>query len=185
MKISIDNLFDSVKDLDNNSVNHLIKAIKGNNLDGFDYLEFKHSLNNLLAIGMDKETAIKSAFVTAATVGLTEDILYNSAAHYQNVLQGEKEKFAKALQKQIDNQVDKREKQIDKLHNKINQISEKISALEQSKKEMLNLIDNAEEEIRESQTIISATQDKFQKAFNAVNQEIQEDINTYKNTLKK
>ena len=40
----------------------LFKAMEDNNLDGFDYLEFKQSLKSLEKMPMDETTRFKSAF---------------------------------------------------------------------------------------------------------------------------
>ena len=43
----------------------LFKAMEDNNLDGFDYLEFKQSLKSLEKMPMDEQTRFKSAFAMA------------------------------------------------------------------------------------------------------------------------
>ena len=68
-------IFSGIDKLDKKSVAFLLKAIKENNLPGFDYLEFKQSLNGLKKMDMDETTAIKSAFTTGSTVGLTKSKL--------------------------------------------------------------------------------------------------------------
>ncbi len=185
MNISIDNLFESAKDLDDNVVRQLVKAIEKNNLEGFDYLEFKHSLNQLTSMGVEREIAIKSAFVTASSMGLTESKLFKSAEHYQEVLQGEKQKFGLALQKQVEERIEKRKLQIEKLREKIKLIQDKINELEKNSEEMTELISTAENEIDESKEVISSTQVRFQNAFQAVSTEILQDIESYKQVLKK
>ncbi|MEM6967493.1 MAG: hypothetical protein AAF573_22205, partial [Bacteroidota bacterium] len=67
--------------LDEKSISFLTGALDRNNLPGFDYIEFKQSLAALAKLNMDEETAFKSAFATAATVGLTKGKLLETASH--------------------------------------------------------------------------------------------------------
>ena len=46
--------------------NILFGAIEANDLEGFDYLEYKESLQSLAKMNMDEETRYKSALVPAA-----------------------------------------------------------------------------------------------------------------------
>ena len=70
--------------------NVLMKALEDKNLEGFDYLEFKQSVAKMLEIGMDPDTAIKAAFGTGSTVGLTLEKLVKTAKYYTEVLQDRK-----------------------------------------------------------------------------------------------
>lgn len=184
MGISIEDLFKAAARLDKRMVGHLVRAIKENDIKGFDYLEFKHSLNKLMAMGMGEETAIQSAFVTASTMGLTQEKLTKSAEHYNAVLKEEKGKFAEALKEQVHNRVEKRKKQVDELHAKIGEIEKKVEALIKNKAEIEQLIGKAQKEIDSSEEKIKSTQEKFLEAYAAFDDEIKTDIKTYKETLK-
>ena len=48
-------------------VDNLLKAIEANNLEGFDYLEYKQSLRSLSSMDMDEATKFNSAFAMAKT----------------------------------------------------------------------------------------------------------------------
>ena len=78
----------------------LFKAMESNNLDGFDYLEFKQSLQSLSKMPMDEATRFRSAFAMAETMGATTQQLLSSANHYIDVLKSEETKFEKALANQ-------------------------------------------------------------------------------------
>ncbi len=94
----LSNVF-SADDLDPRFVDVLIKALERNNLEGFDYLEFKQSMEALEAMGQDETTAIRSTFATASTLGLTPAKLFDSAAYYQKVLLDEKSAFDASMQR--------------------------------------------------------------------------------------
>ncbi|MEZ4920023.1 MAG: hypothetical protein R2792_13045 [Saprospiraceae bacterium] len=71
---------------DEKSLTFLTQAIEKNNLPGFDYFEFKRAVSSLLQMDIDEATAYKSAFATAATMGLTKDKLLETASYYRNVV---------------------------------------------------------------------------------------------------
>ena len=83
----------------------LFKAMEAANIDGFDYFEFKQSLNNLQKVPMDEATRFKSAFAMAQTMGASADSLIKTASHYLGVLQQEANKFGEAANNQINNQI--------------------------------------------------------------------------------
>ena len=55
--------------VDSKFMNVLLKAMDNNNLEGFDYLEFKQSLKSLEKMPMDEATRYQSAFAMAKTMG--------------------------------------------------------------------------------------------------------------------
>ena len=90
----------------------LYQAMEKANQSGFDYLEFKQSLKSLQNMGMTDEVKYKSAFAMAQTMGVQKQPLLDSAAHYIQVLGIEESDFSKALQKQINEQIDLKKTQI-------------------------------------------------------------------------
>ena len=90
---------------DNKFTEMLFKAIEENNLEGFDYLEFKQSLQSLKKVETDEVKRFQSAFAMASTMGLTKSKLFESAKHYASVLGAEEKKFADAFQKQRNAQI--------------------------------------------------------------------------------
>jgi hypothetical protein len=85
--------------------NILLQAMEANNLDGFDYLEYKHSLHNLAKMAMDEKTRYQSAYAAASTMGATPAKLVKTAHFYIDVLKKEEAKFAQALANQKDKQI--------------------------------------------------------------------------------
>src|SRR5690242_18768533 len=64
----------------------LLKALEENNMDGFDFLEFKNSLKALSQMPLDEATKFRSAFATASTMGVTVAKLLDSVDYYKKVL---------------------------------------------------------------------------------------------------
>ena len=168
-------LFKSLEGLDEKSMKYLSAAIEKNNLKGFDYFEFKKSVNALKDM-LDEDTAIKSAFTTAANMGLTKEKLLQSIEHYKNVLTKEKRQFDDALKKQINQKISsKREEKLQlkehiiTLNHKIEEINKKIAAYQER-------IDSSDAEIEQAEEKIKSTQANFEKAYDNFVSEIDTDF---------
>ena len=114
-------------------VDILLKAVEKNNLDGFDYLEYKSSLQSLSGMDMDEETRYKSSMAMAKTMGATPDKLIETAKHYISTLENEKSKFQDALKSQKSKQVTGKESAIQEIEKGI---AGKMKKIEELKKEI-------------------------------------------------
>lgn len=161
---------------DNKFIDLLLKAIESKNMDGFDYLEFKQSLQSLVKLETLEEKRFQSAFAMASTMGLTKDKLFKSAQHYANVLHDEQKKFEEAFQKQKKAQIDEKESRMKTLQN---QIREKQELLEQIQKEIADSekqLSGIEDQVDKSLSKIESTHDKFYASYNLVLGQIKDDI---------
>jgi hypothetical protein len=68
MTIDLKELFQITSEINAKVADKLLAALKSAFLTEFDYLKFKKSYMSLLDLGMDEMTAMKSAFMTAATM---------------------------------------------------------------------------------------------------------------------
>ena len=154
------------------------------NIDGFDYFEFKQSLNNLQKVPMDEATRFKSAFAMAQTMGATSDNLIKTASHYLGVLQQEAGKFSDAANNQMNNQIGNKKAQIENFEAVIKQKAEQIKQLTQDidlhRKEMEQL----KQEIAQSSSKVTQTKADFDASYNLLVSYIQSDINNMKQYLK-
>ena len=76
----------------------LLGALDKNNMEGYDYLEYKQALQSLGKVGMDEATMFKSAIAMAGTLGASKEQILKTATHYMGVLEQEQQKFNQALQ---------------------------------------------------------------------------------------
>jgi len=143
---------------------------------GFDYIEFKQSLQSLGNMDMDEQTKIKSAFAMAKTMGATKSRLLETAKYYMGILENESSKFNNAVSNQINQQIGgKKEAQKDiqlSIENKNKQI-------EQLKSEIAQLeIDNetVSKEISSGKVKVLKTKNDFQTTFNLLLDKIKKDI---------
>lgn len=127
----------------------LFKAMEQANPAGFDYMEFKQSLQSLKKMSMDDATRYQSAFAMAQTMGATPEKLTQSAQQYLDVLKSEEQKFAQAVNNQRTKLIGNREGEIGKLEQNIQAKAEQIKRLNQ--------------EIEEHKKQVGQLQKKFQK----------------------
>lgn len=176
MQKKLKNIFGTNHGLDDKSVDYLTKALAKNNLPGFDYLEFKQSLAALADMGIDEATAMKSAFATAATVGLTKDKLVKTAHHYKQILATEKNQFDEALGNQLNKRVNSKRQEVEKLKVQIGKWKEQISKLETQIAQSQNTIDHADENISAEMSKIEATKTNFEHAYQSIENQVDKDI---------
>jgi hypothetical protein len=131
MHIDLKDLFDlQSTDYDPQIVLAILENVKEGSQEGFDYLKFRYSLINLLKMNMDIATSIKSAFMTASTMGLNKDKLLASLAYYEGLIQKQKEDFTITLRSQILKNVDAPKAELQKLDHLKEENMRKIAALQ-------------------------------------------------------
>lgn len=135
--IDIKKLMGDTSALDKRSSDALVKALKDNHIAEFDYLKFIHSVDTLTGMNIDEDTAYKSAFATAKTMGFTKEAFRKTTRHYLTVLSAQRESFADALKRQrtdkLSNQSDRNEaikKKVEAHKAKIKKLQEEIVTYE-------------------------------------------------------
>ena len=142
---------------DDRSLEFLVNAIEQNNLPGFDYFEYKRAVTTLLGMGIEEANAHKSAFATAAVIGLTKDKLVETAGYYRNLLTKEKDKFDQALQNQTKGKITDRKEEIKRLNDQIERHKTEIVRLQEE-------IANYRVQIEQSESAVKGEQEKIDKA---------------------
>jgi chromosome segregation ATPase len=162
--------------LDERSMESLTQALVRENLPGFDYIEFKQALFNLQTIGIAEETAFKSAFATASTMGLTKEKLLKTANHYKQILLKEKQSFDSALQKQIDQRVEGKRREVETLKKQVEEYRAKISQLEAQIAKSLETIQQADQTIQTARENIDGVKEKFEDTLTSIVKQMDNDI---------
>lgn len=159
----------------------LLKAIDSNNMDGFDYLEFKQTLQGLANVNTDETTKYSSALAMAKTMGSSKDFILKSAGHYLDVLKREESKFSDALQAQ---KLRIESNQNDGLVNLEKSIVQKKAQVEkllaEIKNDEANLL-SKKDEISQDANKLQATAANFKGAYSLVTNQIIEDAEKIKN----
>ncbi len=161
----------------------LFGAMEGSNLDGFDYFEFKLSLQNLANMPMDEATRYKSAFAMASTMGATPNKLLNSALHYLEILKNEQTKFAQAAENQRVAQVGNKQGQVENLEGVIQQKAEQIKRLTDEIAQHQKDVTQLKDDIAQSTVKVAQTQNDFGATYQSLVSQIEQDVTNMKNYL--
>ena len=180
---NLSKIFTPNDEMDERSMEFLLNALLKNNQPDFDYLEFKQSLSALTQLPMDASLAMKSAFTTGATVGLTKDKLIQSAEYYKQILQKEKAQFDQALKNQNQQKVDGRKNDQQKLGTQIERNKELIRKLQEEIDAHQVEMDKINTEIEENITRIEQTRYKFEHTYSEMINQINQDISSINNSL--
>jgi hypothetical protein len=162
----------------------LFNALEKNNIEGFDYLEFKKSLRKLEKMPMDEPTRFQSAFAMASTMGATPKNLIETAEFYINVLKQEESKFQQALVNQRKSQIGNKEAKMDDLDKIIQQKAERIKKLTQEIEAHQKQKAQLDQEISKATVKVESTKNDFVATMNSLVSKIQSDVENMKKFLK-
>lgn len=153
----------------------IFKAIEAQNLDGFDYLEFKESLKALSKLPMDEATMYRSAFATATTMGLTKEKLTSTLSHYLQILDKQKSAFDDALAQQRKENLEKKMAEIAAMDKAIAEKSEQIKRLTQEIEQVQNQQDKMKNELAGISDKIETTKMNFESTFVSIRDQFTSD----------
>ncbi|PSR09170.1 MAG: hypothetical protein DA408_10330 [Bacteroidetes bacterium] len=162
----------------------LLGAMEKANLDGFDYLEYKKSLQSLQKMNMAEATAYQSAFAMAQTMGATPELLVQTAQHYLKVLQQEEAKFGSALANQQQSRIgSKREEQL-QMQQAIKDKEAQIQQLQAEIAQHQEKLSKLDGEISDAVATIENTKVDFFASYQNLVGQIQADVEKMKQYLK-
>ncbi|MCB0633818.1 MAG: hypothetical protein R2824_16895 [Saprospiraceae bacterium] len=162
----------------------LFKAMEANNLDGFDYLEYKQSLQSLAKMPMDEATRYQSAFAMAQTMGATPAKLIETAQHYVSVLQNEEKKFEEALAHQTSVQIGAKQQEIGKIEENIQKKKQLIQKLTQEIETEQKKAEEMKGDIQQASQKVQSTKNNFIASYNSLVEKIHNDIQNMGKYLK-
>ncbi len=157
-------------------LNILLGAIEKQNMEGFDYLEFKQSLQNLNDLSMDEPTMYNSAIAMAKTMGASSQTISESAKHYLQVLKAEEDKFKQALIGQKSKIDEDRSSGLENIKKSIRLKEEQIKKLQEEISASKNHLADKQSQIEEAASKIQSTNDQFSHAYSIIVQQIIDDI---------
>lgn len=161
----------------------LLKVLEDNNIDGFDYLEFKNSVLSLSKAIPDEATQFKSAYEVGKTMGVTKEKLLDTARHYARMLEQEESKFQQAFENQKQQQLHGREEDIKKHEAEIVSIEKKIQDLNESIHHHNKTIEELRKAMVESAEKLSQTHGAFHSSYVKIHDKITSDITKIQNLL--
>lgn len=161
----------------------LFHAMEQANPQGFDYMEFKQSLQSLKKMQMDDATRYRSAFAMAQTLGTTSDKLLQSAQFYLDILKKEEQKFAQAVDNQRSKLIGNRQSEIGQLEQAIQSKEVQIKQLTQEIQTHRQQKEQLQKEIQEATVKVGNTQQNFIASYKALSEQIAQDIENMKQFL--
>ncbi len=180
---NVTNKSDVTGEINEKFLNILFEALEKNNLEGFDYLEFKKSLQSLSVMPMDEATRFKSAFAMANSMNVTTDQLLQSADFYISILIQEEQKFENALAQQKSTKVHAQEEQVLQLEKTVAAKTEQIKLLTQEIDTLQQQITTTSAEIMDQTVKAEKTKNDFNVSYNAVVGQIKADVENMKKYL--
>ena len=162
----------------------LLKSMEKANLDGFDYLEFKKSLQSLQKMEMNEATAYQSAFVMAQTMGVTPAHLIKTAQHYLDALSQEEKKFESALANQQQNKIGSKRKELQELQKGITGKGAQILQLQKEIKQDQITAGKLETSVNSAVNNIENTKNDFIASYKNLVNQIGVDMDNMKKHLK-
>ena len=154
----------------------LFSSLEKNNQEGFDYLEFKKSLQSLAKLPMDEATRYQSAYAAAQAMGTSQQRLTDTANIYLKTLKEEESKFQEALSVQRAKQIGDKEKNIQDMELGLKQKGEKIAQLTKEIQEGQAAMEKLKAEISESVLKLDATKNDFKTTYMDLAGQIETDI---------
>lgn len=162
----------------------LFGAMETNNQPGFDYLEYKKSLQTLAKMPMDEATRYSSAYAAAQAMGVSSQQLNDSAQFYLNVLKTEDSKFQESVNAQRQKQIGSKEKAITDLDATIKAKGEQIAKLTQEIAAHQEDMGKMKAEISEAVVKIETTLSDFHATYSDLIGQIGQDVENMKKYLK-
>ncbi len=167
-------------------VNILFKAIEDNNIEGYDYLEFVQSINNLKKQGIssEEEKLFNTAYALAKTMNVDKERLLKTADYYLNILNKEKTKFNEAL---VNSAKVKLKDKNDKLADLNKSLDDDKKALEALKKRIASTeskISKISKELSSSKQKVENIKSGFEDALKQITNKIVDDKNKINKYLK-
>lgn len=172
-----------LENADEKSLNFILNALSKSNLDGFDYIEFAQAVKRLQDMPMDESMALKSAYSTVSTIGLSKDKLVKSAQYYLDVLAKERKVFKQSVEDRKILKIERQKRkmqtileEIEKLETRKKQITEKLALFKKEYDDISGSLDAENEKI-------IMTERAFDDTISRLAARIEKDIEKINHTL--
>jgi len=170
--------------VDDKFLDILLDAMNAHNKTGFDYLEFKQSLQSLAKMSMDEKTRFQSAYAMAQTMGATPSMLIDTANFYLDILAKEEQAFEDSLATQRQKQIGEKENEGKSLTEMIAQKSAQIDQLNKEIEEHKSQFSKIKSQVDDASAKIDKTKQNFIASYNHVVNQVKDDIQKMKDYLK-
>lgn len=180
--MSLKNVF-HLEGTDKKSLQFILQALEKSNLEGFDYIEFIQAVERLKKLPMEESLAIRSAYSTVNTVGLTKERLLESAKYYLEVLGKEKKVFEQTVEDRRLVKIERQKKRIEALEKEVRELREKIKEMEDKIETYRMEQENIQLNLHHEDEKITLTENAFESTITAVMGRIEKDIQLIKKNI--
>ncbi len=161
----------------------LMKALADNNVDGFDYMEFRQGLLSLSKMPMDEATRFQAAFSMAQAMGATPLRLIETGNGYLKVLEGELSKFNEAVANQSNALIGSKQSEIKQLKELMLQKEQQLQKLSEEIKQHQDRTNILHRELAESTSKVESTKNNFLATYQSITDTIKTDISNIQKYL--
>ncbi len=162
---------------------HFDALFEKSNLAGPDYFEFFKMMDTLEAHIADEKTRISAVFASLSIQGLTKQKLIETASHYKQVIQADKDQFEKAIDKKAESELETRKQNLITLEKRIFDHSELIKNLTKEITEAQGKIGILKEEIQQEEAKLGSNKGGYNLACEAILNKINTDIVKINNSI--
>lgn len=166
-------------ELDKRSTQALLDAIKDSYIAEFDYLKFMHSVQTLQNMEMDEETAFKSAFATARTMGFTKEAFVKTHRYYLKVLSNQRERFAEALKRQREEKISGKSDKFAEIRKRIADNEKKIKKLQEENKAYALKLEQSDSTIEKEKAKLKKVTKNFVKSYEFIETQLKTDLELF------
>ncbi|HHB52187.1 MAG TPA: hypothetical protein ENK75_03975 [Saprospiraceae bacterium] len=154
-------------------------------MKGFDYLEFKQSINNLKKQNLenDEKKLFQTAFALAKTMNVSKENLLQSATHYLKVLENENINFNDSLENNAKVKLQEKTGKLNKLSETLEKEKEQLKKLQEKIANHEQQINNLKKELSQSSEKVKSIKMGFETALEEIASQINNDINKIKNYI--
>lgn len=159
----------------------LMDVLLENNLEGYDYLEFRKSLNDMRSIIPSEPDRYKATYTAVQSV-ISVDELIRATEFYITKLSDKKEEFDQTVASMVEQNVTAKETEADSIEGQITQKQEEITRLNQEIAELQQSKMSLQNDVISEKAKIERVNLNFITTYNDMVQSIQQDktkISTY------
>lgn len=168
-------------EVDENIKEQLVQVLLESNVEGYDYLEFRDSINNMQAVIPSEPDRYKAAFAAVSSI-VSVDKLTETADYYLSRLDSKKLEFEEAAKAMYEQNVTGKEKDVDSIEQSIAEKQEQITRLNQEISELQQSKMGLQNEAINEKAKIEKVNLNFNTTFDEIYKSIEQDkvkINTY------
>lgn len=173
--------------VDRKFVEHFSELLEKANMPGPDYFEFKQALKSMEDLGLSEEKQFQASWASfkAMASGVTDtSVLTNSASHYGNVLNKDRENFLKDVEAAVDDRIGSLMQESKKVQEATKTYAQQIVDLQTKIENNNDRLAKINGEVQEQTEKINTSRDSFDLTYQTMVDQINADVDKINRYLK-